>query len=137
MSRSWLGPLAVAAVCFIGVVALELRPEAAPPTPTEPSPAAVALLGGLQPGEKIAGWTVLGIDGPRDETIRIDLAHKDVRFAITIAPLGALPDSPAMQTDFHALYYGHAHPDQESIPPNATRALLANIARRVRKNEGA
>ena len=111
-------------------------PSLRPATPSAPSPAAIALLDGLQPGDTLAGWTVLGIDGPRDEAIRVDLGHKDVRFAITIAPLGALPDSPAMQTDLHALYYGHAHPDRSAIPPNATRALLANLARRVRKHEG-
>jgi hypothetical protein len=125
----------VAAVCFAGVVALLLRPEAGAPASAAPSPATVALLDGLQPGDTLSGWTVLGIDGPREEAIRIDLAHKDVRFAITVAPLGALPESPAMQTDLHALYYGHAHPDEASIPPGATKALLANIARRVRRNE--
>jgi hypothetical protein len=134
--KPWLGPLAVAGICGVGAVVLALRPSTSAPTSASaPSDRAIALLGGLRPGDRVAGWTVLGIDGPREESITIDYGHADVRFAITITPLGSVVDSPPMHTDLYAIYYGHAHPEGATIPPAAVRALLGDTARRLRKTE--
>jgi hypothetical protein len=134
--KPWLGPFAVAVVCGAGAVAVSLRPSTPEPaSASAPSDRAIALLDGLRPGDRVAGWTVLGIDGPREESIQIDYSHADVRFAITITPLGTVVDSPPMHTDLYAIYYGHAHPQGATIPPAAVRALLADTARRLRKTE--
>lgn len=134
--KPWLGPLAVAVVCGAGAVALSFRPSTPEPTHASvPSESAIALLDGLRPGDRVAGWTVLGIDGPHEESIQIDYGHADVRFAITITPLGTVVDSPPMHTDLYAIYYGHAHPEGATIPPAAVRALLADTARRLRRTE--
>jgi hypothetical protein len=133
--KPWLGPLAVALVCAVGVVVLSLRPEPAALAPAVASEDAIALLDGLRPGTRVAGWAVLGIDGPREEAIRIDYGHADVRFAITVSPLGTVPDSPPMHTDLWAIYYGHVQPADATIPPAAIRALLGDVARRLRKTE--
>ena len=58
-----------------------------------------------------------------------------MRFAITVSPLGTVPDSPPMHTDLYAIYYGHVQPDGAKIPPAAVKALLADTARRLRKTE--
>ena len=134
--KPWLGPAAVAAVCGVGAIALSFRPSAPEPTHASvPSESAIALLDGLRPGDRVAAWTVLGIDGPREESIRIDYGHAEIRFAITITPLGSVVDNPPMHTDLYAIYYGHAHPEGATIPPAAVRALLADTARRLRKTE--
>ena len=133
--KPWFGPAAVALVCWVGAIVLELRPAPVERERAAASDRAIALLDGLRVGDRVAGWTVLGIDGPREEAIRIDYAHGDVRFAITVSPLGTVPDSPPMHTDLYAIYYGHVQPDGAKVPPAAVKALLADTARRLRKTE--
>ncbi len=133
--RPWLGPAAVALVCGVGTMVLGLRPPPIEPERAVASEDAIALLDGLRVGDRVKGWTVLGIDGPRDGTVRIDYGHGDVRFSITVSPLGSVPDNPPMHTDLYAIYYGHVHPDGAKIPPAAVKALLADTARRLKKTE--
>lgn len=136
-SRAWLGPAAVAVVCGLGLLhaGLDPRPssDVAPSVP-QPSAEALAMLG-LRPGDRIVGWTVLGIDGPGEDGTRVDVGRGDVRFSITIVELGASEPSAPLSTDRHALYYGHAHPPGTTPPAGAVRALLHQLANRVRKHE--
>lgn len=137
MSRAGWGPLAVAAACLVAVVWAEQREPAADvqPASTGPSDEAVALLGGLQPADKIAGWTVHAISMPGPRQVRVELAYDEVRFAVTIAPLGELPESPALQTRRHAIYYGHARPEGTRLPRGGLRAILQSLRRRVEAHE--
>ncbi|MGH1345331.1 MAG: hypothetical protein ACRBN8_27460 [Nannocystales bacterium] len=98
-------------------------------------PEALALLDGLQVGEKLAGWTVLGITGPKDRVLRIDVAHAEIRFSISVAAQGAVEYPAPRTTETYELYYGHPHPRDTEIPESATRAIMAGIERRVRRNE--
>lgn len=98
-------------------------------------PEAVALLDGLQVGEKLAGWTVLGITGPLERVLRIDVAHDDIRFSISVAARGVVEYPAPRTTQMYDLYYGHPHPRDTEIPESATRAIMAGIERRVRRNE--
>lgn len=96
---------------------------------------AVALLDGLQVGEKLAGWTVLGITGPVDHVLRVDVARDEIRFSISVAARGAVEYPAPRTTETYDLYYGHPHPRGTEIPESATRAIMAGIERRVRRNE--
>ena len=99
------------------------------------SPEVVALLDGLQAGEKLAGWTVLGITGPADRVIRIDVARGGIRFSVSVAAAGAVEYPAPRTTQRYELYYGHPHPRGTEIPQSATRAIMAGIERRIRRNE--
>lgn len=132
------GPSALLSLlCILGVVhrlgasAPQERASRAEPAPPE----AVALLDGLQVGEKLAGWTVLGITGPADRVLRIDVAFDEVRFSISVAAQGAVQYPAPRTTEMYDLYYGHPHPRGTTIPESATRAIMAGIERRVRKHE--
>lgn len=137
-TRAFVGPAAVAVSCVLGIVYAQAVPTrrdepVAPASP--PTEQAIAMLGGLHPGDTLVGWTVLGIDGPHEGKVRVDLGRDAVRFSITVAPLGTELQSAPLSTDAHALYYGHPHPRGTSLPPGAVRALLHRIADRVRAHE--
>jgi hypothetical protein len=132
------GPaLLLTLLCIAGVLdRLGSPPAATRAEERAPAPAeAIALLDGLVVGEKLAGWTVLGITGPSDNALHIDVARDETRFTVSIAPLGAMEHRPPRSTEHYALYYGHPHPKNTSIPENTIRAILAGVERRVRRNE--
>ncbi len=132
------GPSALLCLlCILGVVhrlgASAPKQRASRQQPA--SPEAVALLDGLQVGEKLAGWTVLGITGPVDRVLRIDVAYEEIRFSISVAARGAVVYPAPRTTETYDLYYGHPHPRGTEIPESATRAIMAGIERRVRRHE--
>ena len=132
------GPaLLLTLLCVIGVV--ERLGSPAPATRAEDrvpaSPEALALLDGLAPGELLAGWTVLGITGPSEGALHIDVARDEVRFTVSVAPQGVLEYRAPRSTARFDLFYGHPHPEDTEIPENAIRAILAGVERRVRRNE--
>lgn len=136
LNSPWISA-GVAAACMVGILA-----DAPAPTVTDGAQARSgvggedsALLGGLREGDRVAGWTVLGVSRPRDGVLRIDFGRDTVRFAIDVSPLGSQPERPPTQTDRYAIYYGHAHPEGTRIPDGAIRAITAEIARRVHANE--
>jgi hypothetical protein len=137
MNRAAWGPLLVAIACAGGIAWAESRAEVAQPevAPAELSAEASRLLGGLQVGDKVAGWTVDAIASPAPRQIRIDLAHDDVSFSITVAPLGELPESPVLQTERFAIYYGHAQPEGTRLPRGGLRAILHELKRRIEERE--
>lgn len=127
----------LAIVCAIAAVHAELsraEPEPTASTPTI-SAHAVALLDGLQLGDRVAGWTVIELVGPRARAIDIGFERDGQRFVVTIAPMGARPEHPAVQTDRYAIYYGHAVPPERPIPDGAVRAITAALARRIGAHE--
>ena len=134
----WGPPAALSLVCIVGVAErLAAEPPESEragqraPAPTE----AFALLDDLEIGEKLAGWTVLGLTGPNDGALQLDVARDDIRFSITIAARGAVQYPAPRTTARYELYYGHPHPRGTEIPENAIRAIMAGVERRVRRNE--
>jgi phytoene dehydrogenase-like protein len=71
-----------------------------------------------------------------EQQIRIDLVHGETGFSLTVAPLGALPQSPPVQTERFAIYYGHAKPSGVELPRGGVRAVLHGIKRRIAEHEG-
>ncbi len=134
----WGPAAALSLVCLVGVTERLLAPppeteRAGQRTPAPPE--AFALLDGLEVGEVLAGWTVLGLTGPDGGALRLDVARDDVRFSITVAARGAVEYPSSRTTERYDLYYGHPHPRGAEIPENAIRAVMAGIERRVRRNE--
>ena len=132
------GPSALLCLlCILGVMH-RLGASAAPQRASRQQPAppeAVALVDGLQVGDKLAGWTVLGLTGPLDGVLRIDVARDEIRFSVSVAARGAVPYPAPRTTEMYDLYYGHPHPRDTEIPEAATRAIMAGIERRIRRNE--
>jgi len=134
----WGPPVLLTLACLVGVVERLLAPpvpaeRAAERTPAPPE--AIALLGGLALGEKLAGWTVLGVTGPTDGALRIDVGRDEIRFSITVTALGAGDYAAPRSTERYDLFYGHPHPRGTQIPELAVRAILAGVERRIRRNE--
>jgi hypothetical protein len=137
MLRNAGPPALLAIVCAIGAARAELSRndlEVTAPAPTV-APHAVSLLDGLRVGDRVAGWTVIELAGPRERAIDIGFERDGQRFVVTIAPMGARPEHPAMQTDRYAIYYGHAVPADRAIPQGAVRAITAALSRRIAKHE--
>jgi hypothetical protein len=135
--RNAAPPALLALVCAIGAVHAELsrdEVEVAAPAPTV-APQVVELLDGLRVGDRVAGWTVIELVGPRERAIDIGFERDAQRFVVTITPMGARPEHPAMQTDRYAIYYGHAVPADRAIPDGAVRAITAALSRRIAKHE--
>ena len=120
---------AIAIACAIAAVhAHATRPPRDDVAPvTQPS----REVRGLKAGDRIAGWKVRAIAGDPDSELRIDLERDGIRFAITVTPLGARPENPPLQSQRHAIYYGHAQPSDTQLPDGAVRATTADIARRL------
>lgn len=132
------GPSALLCLlCIFGVVhRLGTPPPGERASRQEPAPPEAAeLLDGLEVGETLAGWTVLGLTGPVDRVLRIDVARDEIRFSISVAARGAVEYPAPRTTETYDLYYGHPHPRDTEIPESATRAIMAGIERRVRRNE--
>lgn len=132
----WLPAAAISLVCFAVAIGLETRPKAndAPPQQTEAAPPDVAtVLGDLEVGSTVVGWSVLGIRTAADGVIDVDLGRDKIRFTVTIAPLGTRVESAPLSTDHYALYYGHAHPRGAKLPDAGVQAVLHNLARIIEK----
>ncbi len=135
--KPWVLPAVLTAACLGGV----LERVASPPQPQRAQarspapPEAFALLDGLSTGDRLAGWTVLGVTGPVDRVLTIDVARDETRFSVSVAARGAVAFSSPRQTERYDLYYGHPHPRNVQIPRNAVRAIMAGVERRVRRNE--
>ncbi len=140
-SRAW-APALVVLLCAAGLVIARVAPVASRAelerarSQPEVSEAGRALVGGLSVGDRIVGWDVLAIDGPRDGVLRVDLGRDGVRFALMVAAQGHLPHAAPVQTERHVIYYGHAHPPGTRLPDGTIRATTHSLARRVRANEG-
>jgi hypothetical protein len=137
-ARAW-APAVVCLACVVGLGFAHLQPveasgsaaAAAPPLSDE----ARALLGELAVGERLMGWTVQAVDGPRDGMLRIDLSRDDVRFALMVAKKGTRAEAAPLETERYLIFYGHVHPSQISLPEGTIRATTHALARRIRAHE--
>ena len=136
-----LGPL-VAGLVAAGGIAWGLvdppggRASEEPSRTPRPSAQADALLGGLAPGDNLVGWQVTAVGGPDEEgAFRIDLAHRDIEFALMLVPRGESPEPAPIETEHYAIYYGHVRPPDTVLTRNVITATTTALARRVREHE--
>lgn len=134
------GPLLAMCLCVAGLVWGVVDPPTPTSTPAKVMPEAVAevraLLGDLQEGERLVGWTVEAIDGPRDGVIRVHVRRDRVGFALMVAKKGRLPQPAPVETEAHAIYYGHVDPPDTRLPDGTIRATTHALANRIRAAEG-
>lgn len=133
--KAWWGSAALSLACAIGVVVFESSDREQPEQATSVAPEVTALLGGLEVGDAVAGWAVLGVHGPHQGKLTLDFGRDALRFSVTVAPLGSQVHAAPRTTDRYALYYGHPHPRGAKIPDGAIRAIMANLERTIRANE--
>lgn len=137
-ARAW-APALVCAACLVAIGASHLHPVAGPehPTPTAPavSDEGRALLGGLAAGERLMGWTVQALDGPRDGQLRVDLARDGVRFSLVVARKGTRAEAAPVETERYLVFYGYVDPPQTVLPDGTIRATTHALARRIRAHE--
>lgn len=138
-ARAW-APALVLGLCGLGLALAGLDPvdpavRMQPPRVPEISEEGRQLLGGLEVGDQLVGWTVQSLDGPHDGVLRIDVGRDRVRFALMVAARERLPQSPPLSTERYAIYYGHAVPPEITLPDNTIRATTHALARRIRAHE--
>jgi hypothetical protein len=94
-----------------------------------PSPAVVALLGGLLPGDTIAGWKLDGIVGPVEgaREVRLFVARGRGRMRVAVTLAGRRPFPPPRRTDRYQIFYDAA----EGVDEGARETLLDELARRI------
>jgi hypothetical protein len=146
--------LGVAALVVLAIQAFDLIPredrggvagtlppaDARPPPDASPASAgAVALLGGLAPGEDVAGWTVVDIDASRDEVlaraIAVRLTRPDAEATVWITGREPGQRPPVRETKQYALFASNAPPDAAD-PADADReAAVEALAARVAAHE--
>jgi hypothetical protein len=136
--RAW-APAIVCLLCLLGLGLSHVSPAERGEAPASRAPRlsdeARALLGELAVGERLMGWTVQAVDGPRDGVLRIDLARDDVRFALMVAKKGTRAEAAPVETERYLVYYGHVHPPETTLPDGTIRATTHALARRIRAHE--
>jgi hypothetical protein len=78
---------------------------------------------------------VLGVRGPVDGMILVDLGRDGLRFSVMVTRLEARTERPLVKTDRYAIYAGHADPPGTRIPEGAIRAITHKLARRIGETE--
>jgi hypothetical protein len=137
-ARAW-APALVCAACLLGLGLAHLHPASGEPSDVRGEPTlsaeARALLGELAVGERLMGWTVQAVDGPREGLLRIDVARDDVRFALLVARKGTRAEAAPVETQRYVIFYGHVHPPKTVLPDGTIRATTNALARRIRAAE--
>lgn len=137
-ARAW-APALVCLACLLGVgvsIADPARRKDPPPTHTpQISAEGLALLDELAIGERLMGWTVQALDGPRDGQLRVDLARDDVRFSLVVAPKGSRAEPAPVETERYVIFYGYVYPAETVLPDGTIRATTHALARRIRARE--
>jgi hypothetical protein len=138
-ARCW-APALVCIACLFGLGVAYVDPvrrkEPPPPAPTPQVTAeAHELLGELAVGEKLMGWTVLALDGPRDGQLRVDLARDEVRFSLVVAAKGTRAEPAPVETERYVIFYGYVYPAETKLPDGTIRATTHALARRIRARE--
>jgi hypothetical protein len=137
-ARAW-APAVVCIACLLGLGSSHLdpvdHPEQLPPAEPRLSDEARALLGELAVGERLMGWTVEALDGPRDGLLRIELARDGVRFSLLVARKGTRAEPAPVETERYVVFYSSAHPPEITLPDGTIRATTHALARRLRAHE--
>lgn len=156
--RAWWTRVAVASMLgFVVLIAAilddrdhresDVPPAAAPAAtaprlPSEDPPvgeAAIALLGGLHPGDDVVGWKVRSITHASEQDVKNAISvwlEKDGRsFVVWVAVKGRLEHTPVVETKGYGLYFGRFLPPEQNQGDDEIHAVLDAIAGRVRDNE--
>lgn len=136
--RCW-APALVCIACLVGMGIAHVDPvrrKEPPPVHTaEISAEGRALLGDLAIGERLMGWTVRELDGPRDGLLRVELARDDVRFSLAVAAKGTRVQAGPVETERYVIFYGYVYPADTVLPETTIRATTHALARRIRARE--
>lgn len=136
-----LGPLLAALVAASGIAwGLAAPPVVEDVARTVESAEATeetrALFGGLARGDRLIGWRVTAITGPDEhDTIRIELADREVAFSLMVAPKTDAAHPPPVATEHWAIYYGHVDPPDTVLPRNVIRGTTGALAKLIREHE--
>lgn len=101
--------------------------RAAPPAPPE----VTALLGGLAPGESLAGLTVAAILGPSDGALHIELVRGESALTLTVVRAGRSPHRPPRSSGGYDLFYGTGAPGAGEVAEEVRDAALEALAARL------
>lgn len=137
MKRS-IPPLCIAIVAtVVAVQSMRRRGEAeqqhdAAVAPAPPcSDAQRALLGGLDVGQSIGDFRVIGFRCAQPQVIEIDLRRDTTPVVLIVAEPGAVPHNAPRQTKQHDLFYTRQTPEQQPPTQQEIDALLVLLAKRV------
>jgi hypothetical protein len=131
MLRDTLPAAMIATACAVATAVLAGRTPPDTAIRRDDAGAPAPLLDGLRVGDRIAGWTVTGIDPTQDGGLDVTVAREGMAFALAVVPLGVRRENPPYAGDTHAIYYGHARPAGMQIPAGALRAITADLLRRL------
>lgn len=127
-------PLALAALAALGALAPDLPREDRRREPELRFDAA-PILGGLERGDDVAGWSVRGVEAGEDGRIRVTLGRDEVTFSVLVTPTGAEPHPPPAATATRDVFYERVRPEGASITDADRDAILAAIVEHVRAHE--
>ena len=97
----------------------------------------VALLGELEVGVELGGWSVRAIDGRSPERIGLRASRQGAAMWVTVAVKGASSFRPPVSTATRDLFYGSIDSSAGPAPGREEiDALLQAVAARVRAHEG-
>jgi len=136
VGRARAGALIAAAVALSLGAACEQPQHNEPPAPPAPYTAeARALLGGLDVGEQLAGWTVDSAAGPGDGRIDVRVRKGDTSFVVWLVKKGSASEPAPYSTQLVDIYFGHSVPTQPGPPGDEIQAVLAQVVERVTRAE--
>ncbi|MCA9695223.1 MAG: hypothetical protein R3A51_22865 [Nannocystaceae bacterium] len=120
-------------------VAPEERRQAPPPRVEPPPPytdAHRALLGGLAPGDALAGWRVRSIASEEAEVV-VELERGAARTRVVVTDRGAREHSPPRSSERHDLFYDGFDAGGGPLGFGELDPALAELEARLRAHEGA
>lgn len=137
---------AVVLVLFVVAVARSVQPAkteapagSAPPASSAGAPGEApgsrTLLGGIGPGDDVAGWRIERtrlVDGKR---LAVDVGKGETGFTVWIARKGSAKALAPQHTDKYDFYVGDARTYGGPVPDGAENKVLLAIVERVKRTE--
>ena len=142
LGKRSIPPLCIAIVAtVVAVQSMRRQGETEPlhqaaETPAPPcSEAQRALLGGLDVGQFIGDFRVIGFRCAQPRVMEIDLRRDVTPLVLIVAEPGAVPHNAPRQTKQHDIFYTRQTPEQQSPTQREIDALLVLLAKRVEDAE--
>jgi len=101
-----------------------------------PTDEALALLGGLEPGDRLGPATVHRIAGPHGGRITVVLEHGEARVPLWVARRLSQRHRAPRSTQHYDLFFGAAYPAGAEVPQAVVSAALGALTRIVASHEG-
>jgi len=125
--------IAVQSVRRHGEAAQQKHASAAPAAPC--SDALRALVGGLDEGDSIGDFHVVGFRCAQPRLMEIDIRKDAVPLVLIVAEPGAISHHAPRQTKRHDIFYTRQTPEQQQPTQQQIDALLELLAKRVEAQE--